>query len=157
VCKVVVMLCGWASFYVCACLIVSPQSVLCLHFLRKANAYQRSCTTRYIYIVMDSQRTLTKQPSHLRNIPSINDFNTLTREDMESDMATRLVEIPRLATDRSWSVDTNSDTPRRYDNAFSCATVYLCAVHCLADSAVCGFRTLKSSPSKCKLLQRRLH
>lgn len=61
---------------------------------------------------MDSQRTLTKQPSHLRNIPSINDFNTLTREDMESDMATRLVEIPRLATDRSWSVDTNSDTPR---------------------------------------------
>jgi autonomous glycyl radical cofactor GrcA len=68
---------------------------------------------------MDSQRTLTKQTSHLRNIPSMNDFNTLTREDMESEMAARPVAIPRLATDRSWSVDSNSGTPHSARSSFA--------------------------------------
>jgi hypothetical protein len=58
---------------------------------------------------MDAQRSFSKQASALRNIPSINDFNTLTnREDLESDSS-----FSSGVVSRSWSME-STETPHKY-------------------------------------------
>jgi hypothetical protein len=57
---------------------------------------------------MDAQRSFSKQASALRNIPSINDFNTLTnREDLETDSS-----FSSGVVSRSWSME-STETPHK--------------------------------------------
>lgn len=68
-------------------------------------------------VAMETPR-VARQTSAVRNIPSINDFNTLTREDMESEFSASPAARPVGIVDRSWSVESAEGPQRcvRYNN-----------------------------------------
>ena len=58
-----------------------------------------------------------RQTSKIR-IPSINDFNTLTHEDMDSQLSTSPATKPVGIVHRSWSVE-SAETPQRTNSSFT--------------------------------------
>lgn len=84
----------------------SPHAPLLTHAVAQALDQQES---------LDNMASFTKQTSALKNIPSINDFNSLTHEDLEPYEPEFNVRVPTARPiDRSWSVESNAETPRRY-------------------------------------------
>jgi hypothetical protein len=69
-------------------------------------------------VAMDTPR-MGRQTSHFKNIPSINDFNTMTHEDMESQFSTSPAVKPVGIVHRSWSVE-SVETPQRCDTQLLC-------------------------------------
>lgn len=70
---------------------------------------------------MEAPKTIARQTSGLRNIPSFNDFGSMASEDVDAPSAPRMsVSVPKpTLMERKWSVETTESPTGRLSGSLS--------------------------------------